>query len=168
MPGVQTLVPLMLDQVNAGALSLQRFADLTSAGPARVYGIAGKGRIALGYDADLTLVDMKARRTITKDWSASRCGWTPYDGWTVTGWPMATIVRGRDRHAGWGAIVAAAGGQPVRFLETLAPATPASPDAGERFNARRSRRNARCRHARCRSGNDRIGPRPASPSAAPA
>jgi dihydroorotase len=119
MPGVQTLVPLMLDRVNAGALSLQRFADLTSAGPARVYGIAGKGRIAAGYDADLTLVDMKAVRTITNEWSASRCGWTPYDGWEVTGWPMATIIRGRIVMRD-GATVAAAAGQPVRFVETLA------------------------------------------------
>ncbi len=119
MPGVQTLVPLMLDRVNAGALTLQRFADLTSAGPARVYGIAGKGRIAAGYDADLTLVDLKAERTITNAWSASRCGWTPYDGWEVTGWPMATIVRGRIVMRE-GAILAAATGQPVRFLEALA------------------------------------------------
>ena len=119
MPGVQTLVPLMLDRVNKGALTLQRLADLTSAGPARVYGIAGKGRIALGYDADFTLVDMKAERTITNAWSASRCGWTPYDGWEVTGWPMATIVRGRIVMRD-GAIVAAATGRPVRFTEALA------------------------------------------------
>lgn len=122
MPGVQTLVPLMLDRVNAGALTLQRFADLTSAGPARVYGIAGKGRIALGYDADLTLADLKAERTITNDWMASRCGWTPYDGWEVTGWPVATIVRGRIVMRD-GAIVAAAAGQPVRFLEALVSET---------------------------------------------
>lgn len=121
MPGTQTLLPLMLDRVNAGALSLQRLADLTSAGPARVYGIAGKGRIALGYDADLTLVDLKAQRSITNEWSASRCGWTPYDGWTVTGWPMATIVRGRIVMRD-GAIAAPAAGQPVRFLETLGAA----------------------------------------------
>ena len=118
MPGVQTLVPLMLDRVNAGAMTLQRFADLTSAGPARVYGIAGKGRIALGYDADLTLVDLKAERTITNAGSASRCGWTPYDGWKVTGWPMATIVRGRIVMRD-GEVIAAATGQPVRFAEAL-------------------------------------------------
>jgi len=122
MPGVQTLLPLMLHRVNTGALTLQRLADLTSAGPARVYGIAGKGRIALGYEADLTLVDLKAERTITNDWSASRCGWTPYDGWEVTGWPMATIVRGRIVMRD-GAIITAAGGQPVRFAEALAADT---------------------------------------------
>ena len=65
MTGVQTLVPIMLDHVNAGRLSLLRFVDLTSAGPARVFGIAAKGRIAAGYDADVTVVDLKRRETIT-------------------------------------------------------------------------------------------------------
>ena len=80
MTGVQTLVPIMLDHVNAGRLSLARFVDLTSAGPARIFGIARKGRIAVGYDADLTVVDLKRRETITDRWIASRAGWTPYDG----------------------------------------------------------------------------------------
>ena len=65
MPGVQTLVPVMLDHVNAGRLTLARLVDLTSAGPARLFGIARKGRIAVGYDADLTVVDLKRRETIT-------------------------------------------------------------------------------------------------------
>ena len=72
-----------------------RFVDLTSAGPARLFGIARKGRIAAGYDADLTVVDLKRRETITNGWIASRAGWTPYDGVTVTGWPVGTFVRGR-------------------------------------------------------------------------
>lgn len=121
MPGVQTLVPALLDQVNHGALSLERFVDLTSHGPARIYGIAGKGRIARGYDADFTLVDMKASRIMEDRWIVSRCGWTPYAGERVTAWPVATIVRGsvvmRDD-----TIIAKADGQPVRFLETLSAA----------------------------------------------
>ena len=95
MPGVQTLVTLLLDRVNAGQLSLERFVDLTSAGPARVFQIAGKGRLALGLDADFTIVDLKLRRRIENRWIASRCGWTAYDGLETTGWPMATVVRGR-------------------------------------------------------------------------
>ena len=95
MTGTQTLVPVMLDHVNAGRLSLARFVDLTSAGPARVFGIARKGRIAVGYDADLTVVDLKRRETITDRWIASRAGWTPYNGMSVTGWPVGTFVRGR-------------------------------------------------------------------------
>jgi len=94
MPGVQTLVPVMLDHVNKGRLSLMRLTDMTSAGPARLFGIAGKGRIAAGYDADFTIVDMKRRRTIEESWIASPCGWTPFAGVSVLGWPVATIVRG--------------------------------------------------------------------------
>lgn len=116
MTGVQTLVPVMLDHVNAGRLSLERFVDLTSHGPQRLFGIADKGRIAVGYDADLTIVDMKRRETITNAWIESRCGWTPYDGKVVTGWPVGTFVRGR--RAMWqGEILAPASGEPVRFLE---------------------------------------------------
>ncbi|MBC7908496.1 MAG: amidohydrolase family protein, partial [Rhodospirillaceae bacterium] len=116
MTGVQTLVPLMLDHVNAGRLTLERFVDLTSAGPARIYDIAGKGRIALGYDADFTLVDMKAERVITNQWIVSRCGWTPFDGKRVTGWPMATIVRGNPVMMD-GQLVGDPVGKPVRFQE---------------------------------------------------
>lgn len=119
MHGVQTLVTLMLNHVHEGRLSLMRLADLTSAGPARVFGIAGKGRIAAGFDADFTIVDTGARRRIENSWIASRCGWTPYDGMTTTGWPAATIIRGqivmRD-----GATIGVPEGRPLRFLETLA------------------------------------------------
>ncbi len=94
MPGVQTLLPLMLDHVNAGRLTLERLVDLLCAGPQRIYGVAGKGRIAVGYDADFTVVDLKARREITAKWLAAKCGWSPFEGMTVTGWPKATIVRG--------------------------------------------------------------------------
>ncbi|EME72047.1 dihydroorotase [Paramagnetospirillum caucaseum] len=117
MTGVQTLVPIMLDHVNQGRLSLERLVDLTSAGPARIYNITGKGRIAVGYDADFTIVDMRAERTITNGWIESRCGWTPFDGRKVTGWPIATIVRGltvmRD-----GQLLGSAAGEPVRFQES--------------------------------------------------
>ncbi len=115
MTGVQTLVPLMLDHVNAGRLSLERFVDLTASGPAHIYGIVGKGRIALGYDADFTVVDMKAERVITNQWIASRCGWTPFDGTRVVGWPIATIVRGRVVMRD-GQLLDQPAGAPVRFL----------------------------------------------------
>jgi dihydroorotase len=119
MTGVQTLVPIMLDHVNAGRLSLLRLVDLTSAGPARLFGIAAKGRIAAGYDADLTVVDLKRRETITDAWTASRAGWTPYDGVSVTGWPVGTFVRGRK--VMWeGELTGPAQGERVRFLEALA------------------------------------------------
>jgi len=118
MTGVPTLVPLMLDHVNAGRLSLQRFVDLTSAGPARLYNMAMKGRIAAGYDADFTVVDLKRSETITNKWVASKAGWTPYDGVTVKGWPVGTFVRGRQ--VMWqGELVTPSQGETVKFLETL-------------------------------------------------
>ena len=118
MTGVQTLVPLMLDHVNAGKLSLARFVDLTSAGPQRVFAIAGKGRIALGYDADFTLVDMKAHRTIRNEDQATRSRWTPFDGFEAKAWVMGTIIRGQEIMRD-GAIVTPSVGAPMRFLETL-------------------------------------------------
>ena len=116
MTGVQTLVPIMLDHVNAGRLSLERFVDLTAHGPQRLFGTVGKGRIAAGYDADLTIVDLKRRETISNSWIASKCGWSPYDGVTVVGWPVGTFVRGR--RVMWEAeLIEPAAGQPVQFLE---------------------------------------------------
>ncbi len=117
MPGVQTLLPVMLDHVHRGHLSLERLVDLTSAGPARVYRLAGKGRIAVGYDADLTVVDLKQSRRIDGDWLASRCGWSPFDGMAVTGWPRLAMLRGRViMREGQ---LASPDGRPVRFCDTL-------------------------------------------------
>lgn len=118
MPGVQTLVPVMLTHVAEGRLTLERFIDLTSGGAQRVFGTAGKGRLTEGYDADLTLVDLKARRVIRHEDMATRSGWTPFDGFEAEGWPVATIVRGRVVMKD-GELIGSAHGQPVRFQETL-------------------------------------------------
>jgi dihydroorotase len=114
LTGTQTLVPLMLDHVSAGRLNLWRLVDLMCAGPARVYGVIGKGRLAAGYDADFTIVDMNRRRTIEESWIVSPCGWTPFAGHRCTGWPVMTLIRGRvamreDEVLGQPA------GEPVRF-----------------------------------------------------
>ncbi len=117
MPGVETMLPLMLSHVSSGRLSLTRVVDLLCAGPQRIYNIRGKGRIALGYDADFTVVDLKARRTLSHDMMHSKVGWTPFDGLKVQGWPMATIIRGgfamRD-----GELAHEPQGKPVRFWDT--------------------------------------------------
>ncbi len=118
MPGVQTLVPVMLTHVVEKRLSLSRFVDLVCHGPNRIFGIAGKGRLAAGYDADFTIVDMNVTREITHDWSASKCGWTPFDGFTAKAWPVGTIIRGR-RVMWQGELIGKAGGIPMRFDETL-------------------------------------------------
>jgi len=118
MPGVQTLLPVMLTHVAEGRLTLEHLVDLTSHGANRIFGLADKGRLAEGYDADLTIVDLKARRTIRHQDMASRVAWTPFDGMEAKGWPMATIIRGvvamRD-----GEVTAPHMGEPVRFAETL-------------------------------------------------
>lgn len=121
MPGVQTLVPVMLTHVAEGRLTLERFVDLTAHGPQRIFGLADKGRLAVGYDADFTIVDLNARRTIRDEDMATRSGWTPFNGFEATGWPLATVIRGvvvmRE-----GDLAAPGLGLPLRFLETLAPA----------------------------------------------
>ena len=120
MPGVQTLLPLMLDHVNAGRLSLMRLIDLLCEGPNRLFGIVGKGRLAVGYDADFTLVDLAASREITDDWVAAKCGWTPFAGMTVTGWPMGTIIRGRSVMRD-GLLMNEPSGRVLRFYEGAGP-----------------------------------------------
>jgi dihydroorotase len=118
MPGVQTIVPLMLDHVAAGRLSLARLVDLMAYGPARLFGIAGKGRIAAGYDADFTIVDPGRRFEVGGEWLQSRAGWSPFAGRTLSGWPMGTVVRGELKM--WdGALVGAPAGAPLRFHDTL-------------------------------------------------
>jgi len=97
-----------------GRLSLARLVDLMSAGPARIYGAVNKGRIVAGYDADFSIVDLAARRKIENGQMATQCGWTPFDGVWVTGWPAATILRGeivmRD-----GEVIGAPGGRGISF-----------------------------------------------------
>ena len=118
MTGVQTLVPIMLDHVAAGRLTLAALRRSHQRRPARIFGIAGKGRIAAGYDADFTIVDLKRRETISDGWIASRAGWTPYNGKQVTGWPIGTIVRGK-RVMWEGELTTPAQGAAVRFHEAL-------------------------------------------------
>ena len=118
MPGVQTFVPLMLDWVNKGALSLERFVDLTSYGVNRIWGVVGKGRLAAGYDADITIVDMKAVRTLRDEDQANRSGWTPYSGREVQGWPTHTIIDGHIVMQD-DTIIGEAQGKPYRFSECL-------------------------------------------------
>lgn len=117
MPGVQTLLPLLLDHMHHGRLSMQRLIDLTSAGAQRIFGLVGKGRIAAGYDADFTIVDLKKRWTVTEDWLQSRCGWSPFTGMELTGKPIGTIIRG-NRVMWEDTLADSAIGEPVRFEAT--------------------------------------------------
>ncbi|MEM6602910.1 MAG: dihydroorotase [Pseudomonadota bacterium] len=95
LPGLQTFVTIMLDHVNNGKLSLQRFVDLCCHAPARVFGLRHKGFIRMGYDADFTIVDMNKSFTVRNEQVKSKCGWTPFDGETYKGTPVMTILRGQ-------------------------------------------------------------------------
>ncbi|MCC6826795.1 MAG: dihydroorotase [Novosphingobium sp.] len=118
MPGVQTLLPLMLDHVAQGRMTLERLIDMTSTSVQRVFGLVGKGRIAAGYDADFTVIDRKGRFTVTEDWLDSRCGWSPFTGMELQGRVIGTIVRGNV--AMWEAQLAnAAEGEALRFAGAL-------------------------------------------------
>ena len=94
-PGVQTLVPIMLNHVHEGKLSIELFTQLVTENPKRIFKVKNKGRIQIGYDADFTIVDLKKRNTISNNWIASKCGYTPFDGMMVTGWPIFTILKGK-------------------------------------------------------------------------
>ncbi|HRK97691.1 MAG: dihydroorotase [Alphaproteobacteria bacterium] len=94
-PGVQTLVPIMLNHINEGRLTIEKLVELMCYGPQRIHRIVGKGRLARGYDADFTIIDVKKKQTITNAQQLSRTAWTPFDGMEVTGWPVITIVNGK-------------------------------------------------------------------------
>ncbi|MFT8430666.1 dihydroorotase [Acetobacter orientalis] len=121
MPGVQTLLPLMLDHVANNRLTLRRLVDLTSAGPQRLFGLVRKGRIAVGYDADFSIVDLKTTWTVEQSWLASKCGWSPFTGARLMGRPVGTVIRGHQ--VMWeGTLADKAIGQPLKFDATDRPA----------------------------------------------
>jgi dihydroorotase len=115
-PGVQTLVPIMLNHVHEGKLSLTRFVEMVTENPRRIFGIENKGRIEKGYDADFTVVDLKKSRVIENKWIASKCGWTPFDGMKVTGWPIYTILAGKIAMAE-DQVLLPASGKPLNFAK---------------------------------------------------
>ncbi|MDO9488428.1 MAG: amidohydrolase family protein, partial [Sphingomonadaceae bacterium] len=88
------------------------------AGAARLFGLTGKGRIAAGFDADFSIVDLTAEWTVEDSWLASRCGWSPFTGYRLKGRPVGTIVRGR--RVMWEAeLIGSPVGEPIRFDETI-------------------------------------------------
>lgn len=95
MPGVQTSLPLMLTQAAQGCCTVAQVMQWMSSNVAKGYGIPNKGAIAPGFDADLVLVDLKTYRPVLREDMLSKCGWTPFEGWNLTGWPVYTIVGGQ-------------------------------------------------------------------------
>jgi len=95
MPGVQTILPIMLNHINNEKLSLEQLIKLMCENPCKIFGIKNKGYIKENFDADLTIVDMNKEQTIKDEMIASKCGWTPFNNFTVKGFPFATIVNGK-------------------------------------------------------------------------
>lgn len=95
MPGVEWMLPLLCEEVAAGRATWSDVARWVCDGPARTYGLRGKGRLEVGFDGDLALVDPGARRTIGDRPYFTRCGWSPFEGRVVRGWPVLTAVDGR-------------------------------------------------------------------------
>ncbi len=93
-PGVQTLLPIMLNHVFEKRLSIEKLTELITENPRKMFNVKDKGRIQVGYDADFTVVDLKKKNVISNKWIASKCGFTPFDGMSVVGWPTHTILKG--------------------------------------------------------------------------
>lgn len=95
MPGVQTLLPLMLNHINQGQLDLKLLVRLLAHNPAKRFCLKNQGQIKKAYKANFTVVDLKAKRKIENKWLASKCGWSPFEGWSVQGWPVFTFLNGK-------------------------------------------------------------------------
>jgi len=94
IPGCETMLPLLLNEVNKGNLTLTKLVELTSKNPARIFGIKNKGVLAEGYDADLTILDLKKQKIVKDGDLFTKCGWSPFNGFKLKGWPIITIVNG--------------------------------------------------------------------------
>ena len=95
MPGVETSLPLMLTQAVAGRCTVAQVSHWMSTAVAKAYQIPNKGAIAPGYDADLVLVDLDTYRPVKREELQTKCGWSPFEGWNLAGWPVFTIVGGQ-------------------------------------------------------------------------
>jgi dihydroorotase len=94
MPGVETSLPVMLTQAVAGKCTIEQVSNWMSTAVAKAYDIPNKGSISIGYDADLVLVDLENYHPIERKDIVSKCGWSPFEGWNLTGYPVYTIVNG--------------------------------------------------------------------------
>lgn len=94
VPGIETMLPLLLNLVKQKKISLNRVREITSKAPARIFGLKRKGEVKSGYDADLALIDMSLVKEVKNEILKTKCGWSPFAGQRLTGWPKLTICRG--------------------------------------------------------------------------
>jgi dihydroorotase len=114
MPGVQTILPIMLNHINNNKLSLKQLIELMCENPCKIFSIQNKGYIKEGFDADLTVVDMNKKQIIKNELMATKCGWTPFHDMSIKGFPIATIINGEIVMSN-GKIVIEGFGQPLKF-----------------------------------------------------
>ena len=114
MPGVQTILPIMLHHINNNKLSLEQLIKLMCENPCKIFGIKNKGYIKEGFDADLTIIDMNKEQTIKNEIMATKCGWTPFHDMTIKGFPVATIINGKTVMSN-GKVVTEGSGKPLEF-----------------------------------------------------
>ena len=115
MPGVQTLLPILLNEVSKKIISINNVVELTSYNPINRFKIKNKGLIKEGYDADLTFVDMSKTKKISNKEVQSKCGWTPFHGMKIKGWPVGTMINGNKVF--WnGKIIGKPSGKPLKFF----------------------------------------------------
>jgi len=114
MPGVQTLMPVMLNHVNSGKLSLEQLMNSVCENPVKIFGIQDKGFIKEGFDADFTIVDLNKVIEIKNENIESKCGWSPFDGYKFKGTPVATIINGEIKMKN-GKLLGHPSGKPILF-----------------------------------------------------
>ncbi|MCL4108984.1 UNVERIFIED_CONTAM: hypothetical protein GTU68_052622 [Idotea baltica] len=95
LPAVENSLALMLNEVAGGKITLEQVVSWMSAAPARIWNLQGKGAIAVGNDADLVLVDLNLKQTVRNADQVTKCGWSPWHGVELTGWPVRTWVMGQ-------------------------------------------------------------------------
>ena len=115
MPGVQTLMPVMLNHVNDGKLSLNQLINLVCENPVKIFGIKNKGFIKKGFEADFTIVDMNKKIVIKDEDIESKCGWSPFNGFQFKGTPVFTIINGKVKMEN-GKIIGEPEGNPLEFI----------------------------------------------------
>ncbi|MBI2464063.1 dihydroorotase family protein [Candidatus Peregrinibacteria bacterium] len=95
VPGIETMLPLLLDAVNHGQIDLEDVVRMTSYNPSRIFGVKGKGELSVGKDADFVVVDMKAEKEVRNENLYTKCGWSPFHGLKLKGWPFMTFISGK-------------------------------------------------------------------------
>jgi len=114
MPGVQTMLSALLSLVHGGLMSLHDIVRMACENPARIYGIKNKGFLAVGMDADFVLVDPQRQAIFERSMVVSKCGWSPYEGEKLTGWPIHVFLRGHQTVANM-QVIDLPQGRPVEF-----------------------------------------------------